>query len=113
MGIKHALSVGVHSILLWLDAIVYQFVALMYDIFVLLSRTNIFKDDFYRNFSQRIYAVLGVIMLFVLAYALLKAMVDPEQLTKGDKGISKMVPAFVTSLVICGLLPSIFDFAYW
>ncbi len=112
MGIKHALSVGVHSILLWLDAIVYQFVALMYDIFVLLSRTNIFKDDFYRNFSQRIYAVLGVIMLFVLAYALLKAMVDPEQLTKGDKGISKMVPAFVTSLVICGLLPSIFDFAY-
>ena len=112
MDWKHALSVGFHSILLWLDAIIYQFVAVMYDIFVLLARTNIFKDDFYRNFSQRIYSVLGVIMLFVLAYALLKALVDPEQLTKGEKGISKMVPTFVTSLVICGLLPSIFDFAY-
>lgn len=108
----HALSVGFHSIMLWLDAIVYEFVSRIYNIFILLAETNIFEQDFYRNFSQRIYAVLGVVMLFVLAYALLQALVDPDKLTKGDKGIGKMVPTFVTSLVIIGLLPTIFDFAY-
>lgn len=110
--IKHGLSVGFHSIMLWLDAIVYEFVSRIYNIFILLAETNIFEQDFYRNFSQRIYAVLGVVMLFVLAYALLQALVDPDKLTKGDKGIGKMVPTFVTSLVIIGLLPTIFDFAY-
>lgn len=108
----HALSLGFHSIMLWLDAIVYEFVARMYNIFILLAETNIFSQDFYRSFSQRIYAVLGVVMLFVLAYALLQALIDPDKLTKGDKGIGKMVPTFVTSLIIIGLLPTIFDFAF-
>lgn len=110
--LKHSISVGFHGILLWLDAIVYEFVARIYDIFLLLSKANIFDEDFYQRFAQRIYAILGVIMLFVLAYALLKALVDPEQLTKGDKGIGKMVPTFVTSLILVGLLPTIFSFAY-
>lgn len=111
--IKHFLQVGFHSILLWLDSIVYEFVAKIYDIFMILARINIFKQDFYQDFAQRVYAILGVVMLFVLAYTLLQALVDPDKLTKGDKGgIAKLVPTFVVSLVIIGLLPSIFDFAY-
>lgn len=113
MGIiKHFLSVGFHSILLWLDAIVYQFVAVVYNIFMILAGMNIFSQSFYQDFAQRVYAILGVVMLFVLAYALLQGLVDPDKITKADKGIGKIVPTFVVSLIIIGLLPSIFDFAY-
>lgn len=110
--IGHAIKTGFHAIFLWLDAILYELVSQLYKIFELLASQSIFKQDFYKDFSQHIYVILGVVMLFVLTYSLLKAMVDPEQLTKGDKGISKMVPTFVVSLVLCGVLPSIFDFAY-
>ncbi len=113
MGIiKHFLSVGFHSILLWRDAIVYQFVAVVYNIFMILAGMNIFSQSFYQDFAQRVYAILGVVMLFVLAYALLQGLVDPDKITKADKGIGKIVPTFVVSLIIIGLLPSIFDFAY-
>ncbi len=112
LDIKHSLTVGFHSIMLWLDAIVYQFVAEIYNIFIMIAESNIFSQETYQSFSQRIYAILGVFMLFLLAYALLQALVDPDQLTKGDKGIGKMVPTFVFSLVMIGILPIVFEFAY-
>jgi len=111
-NLAHPIQSFFHGILLWLDSIVYEFVSLLYKIFLDLAEINIFSQEFYEDFSSRIYAIIGVVMLFVLAYALLRALVDPDQLTKGDKGMAKLVPTFITSLVIIGLLPAIFNFAY-
>ena len=51
-------------------------------------------------------------MLFYLAYALLNALVDPEKLTKGDKSVSKLAINLVVSLILLGLTPTIFNYAY-
>lgn len=101
-----------HAVLLWLDSVVYWFASECYQLFIKLASTRIFEDEFFANFANRIYAILGVFMLFYLAYALLTALVDPEKLTKGDKGVSKIAINIVTSLVIIGFLPSVFTYAY-
>ncbi len=101
-----------HAVLLWLDSVVYWFASECYQLFIKLASARIFEDEFFANFANRIYAVLGVFMLFYLAYSLLTALIDPEKLTKGDKGVSKIAINIVTSLVIIGFLPSIFTYAY-
>ena len=100
-----------HKILLLIDAAVYWFVSMCYQLFVRMSTLQLFNDDFFGEFANRIYAILGVFMLFYLAYALLNALIDPEKLT-GDKGVSKIASNLVISLVLLGLVPTIFDYAY-
>jgi len=101
-----------HTILLTIDSVIYWAVSQCYKLFIQLSTAQIFGESFYANFANRIYAILGVFMLFYLAYALLNVIVDPEKLAKGDKSVSKLATNFVVSLVIIGLLPSIFSYAY-
>lgn len=101
-----------HHFLLWIDSAVYWLAAKAYKLFIILSSARIFEDDFYQNFANRIYAIIGVFMLFYFAYSLLSALVDPDKLTKGDKSFSKIAGNFIVSLVMIGLLPSIFTYAY-
>lgn len=101
-----------HTILLWLDGIVYKFIAICYNLFIFLATEPIFDEEFFSDFAKRIYAILGVFMLFYLAYALLNALVDPEKLSKGDKSVSKIAMNLVISLILLGLSPSIFNYAY-
>ncbi len=101
-----------HSIMLWIDSVVYWFASQCYQLFLKLASTRIFEDSFFANFANRIYIVLGIFMLFYLAYGLLTAIVDPEKYTKGDKGVSKIAVNLVISLVILGFLPTIFSYAY-
>lgn len=105
-------NTGVHSVLLWIDSVIYWFASECYQLFVKLAGARIFEDNFFANFANRIYVVLGVFMLFYLAYALLNALVDPDKLTKGDKGAGKIATNLIVSLVILGFLPTIFSYAY-
>ena len=55
---------GFHSFLLLIDAVVYWFVSVCYNLFVFLATKPIFKEEFFTDFARRIYAILGVFMLF-------------------------------------------------
>lgn len=101
----------IHRFLLWLDQSVYWLAAQCYQLFMKLSTAQIFTDDFFSSFAKRIYAILGVFMLFYLVYALLNAIVDPDKLTN-DKGAGKIAVNLIISLTLLGLLPNIFDLAY-
>ena len=110
--LSDALSHGFHLLLLWVDGVVYWAASKCYQLFMMLATSRIFEDEFFANFARRIYAILGVFMLFYLAYALLNALVDPEKLSKGDKSTSNIAINFVVSLVLLGLMPTIFSYAY-
>ena len=99
------------KILLFLDSVVYWAVSMCYQLFVKLATFRLFDDSFFSEFANRIYSILGVFMLFYLAYALLNALINPEKLT-GDKGVSKIASNLVISLILLGLIPTIFDYAY-
>ncbi len=100
-----------HKALLMLTGGIYWLGSALYKLFLHLSTMQVFSDEFYNNFAQRIYAVLGVFMLFYLSYALLQALVDPDKFT-GKEGAQKIAKNLVTSLVLLGLFPTIFTYAY-
>lgn len=97
--------------MLLLDSVIYWAVSMAYQLFIKLATLRLFDDSFFSDFANRIYAILGVFMLFYLAYALLNALINPDKLS-GDKGVSKIASNLVISLVLLGFIPTIFDYAY-
>lgn len=101
----------IYSVLLLLDGVIYDFVCYVYEIFYALADINIFSNDAYNEITQKIYVILGLVMLFVLAYSLLKAVINPDDYAKGEQSITKLIPNVLISLAIIVLLPTVFEFA--
>ena len=100
------------TLLLTLDGIIYNFISWFYEIFMFLAKLNLFSNEDYESIVRRIYIILGIIMLFVLSYSLLKAIINPDEYAKGEKSFVNIVKNVLISLVIIVVLPTIFDVAF-
>ena len=90
---------------------IFDFVCYVYEIFYALATLNLFDNEIYTDIVNRIYVVLGLIMLFVLAYSLLRAVINPDEFAKGETSFPNMIKNIVISLVIITVLPAIFNVA--
>ena len=109
--IGNALESFLYKILLTLDAIVYNLITHVYNIFDTISKINLFSNDSYQQIVERIYIILGMVMMFVLAYALLRAVINPEDFAKGETSFPKLIQNIIVSLVIIVILPTVFAVA--
>lgn len=97
----------------FIDCIIYSFISYVYQIFLVLAQGGKLIDDkFINDLVGRIYIILGVIMLFIIAYSLLKSMVNPDEALKGKKSPVNIIKDVVISVALIALLPSIFEFAF-
>lgn len=100
---------------LLIDAIVYTFTAKAYEVFLLVSEAQLFDDgsELLSEITSRIYSILGIVMLFVLAYNIIKLILNPDKLSSSDdsslQGIAKNL---VISIIILVLLPTAFKYIY-
>ena len=101
-----------YNILLFLDGIIYSFIDKLYQLFMALASARILTEDNIQHFMDRIYIVLGVIMLFVLAYSILMSIINPDNMNKSENGTSKIVKNIVISLVFLALTPAVFNILY-
>ena len=101
----------IFNVLLTIDGAIYDLVDYIYDIFDFLARINIFDNDMYSDITTKVYTILGLVMMFILAYTLLKAVINPDDYAKGEQSITKLIPNVLISLAIIVLLPSVFSFA--
>lgn len=103
-----------YSIFLSLDGLVYNIIDWIYDIFVAIATIDVFstEQETINKIVTNVYVILGVVMLFALAYSLLRAVINPESFSKGDTSFAKLVQNIVVSIVIIAILPTCFNFAY-
>ena len=78
-------------IFLMIDSVVYAIVNKLYVLFLAIAQFKIFDDRIMQNIINRAYIVVGVISLFIIAYALLSAIINPDTSGKNDKGFSKII----------------------
>ena len=97
--------------LIWLVTGIFQFVGYAYQLFIVLAETNIFNNDTYTEIANKIYIILGVIMLFVVAYNILTLIIDPDK-NKGGAAVEKLLKNIVISFIMIVLVPSLFNFAF-
>lgn len=100
----------IYSLLLNIDAIGYTLVSEIYKVFLLLSRVRLESESLISGLIRRIYVLMGTIMLFMLAYSLLRSIVSPDGKMKDTGG--KMVLGVAKAIILIAIVPTIFDFAY-
>ena len=104
-----ALANGIVGLFLIIDGIIYWAVGLLFDIYYELAGAEIIKNEVYEEIASRFLVIIGVFMLFYLAYSLLRALVNPDEL---NKNTSKIVINLVTSLILINVVPVIFTYAF-
>ncbi len=105
---------GIFKIFLIIDSFIYTLVNWIYKIIIVLADIRLFDSNSgiqLDKFVERIYIIIGVAMLFLLAYSLLKNMVNPDDAIKGKGSPTKLIANVVISLALMALVPTIFDFA--
>lgn len=99
------------------DHILYSLVGFLYKCFIILGTMDIFGGNgsgnesalaMYQAFTTRIYSVLGVVMVFVLAYQLILFIIDPD---KGAKESSKLIKNLVKAIILVIVCPLLFHYA--
>ncbi len=101
------------TVLLGLNAIIYSFISYVYQIFLVLAQGgNIIDTQAINGLVSRIYTIIGVIVLFLVAYSLLKNMVNPDEALKGKKSPIKIIRDVIISIVLIAFIPTIFEFAF-
>ena len=100
------------GILLFLDSIVYSLINWVYQIILVLCQINILEDTFEIDaLINRIYVIIGVIVLFLLAYSLLRSLANPDEDLKGKKSPVNIIKEVIISITLIALVPSVFNFA--
>ena len=102
-----------YSVLLTIDCIIYSFVSYVYKIFLVLAQGGkIFDDRVINGLINRLYLILGVVMLFILAYSLLKSMINPDEMAKSKNSPIHIIKDVIIAIALIAFMPTIFNFAY-
>lgn len=107
----------------FLDRIVYGLISTLYELLIYLANLDLFgmstvttattpDQNIIVNFSSRVYALLGIFMLFKISFSILQYMVNPDEFSDKGKGFGKLVTNVLISLVLIITVPYIFQKAY-
>lgn len=94
-----------------LDGVVYTLIDWIYKLFISLAQINISKDVT-DNFAGRIYAFLGIFMLFRLAFSLITYLINPDNMKDQKKGGGALIRRIFVSILLIAFVPTIFREAY-
>lgn len=110
-AVGDAIVEAIYKLLILLVAGIYKLVSGFYQIFLVLAKTNIFEQDIYAHLTDKVYIILAVVMLFVVAYNFITMIIDPDK-NKSGAVVEKLLKNAVTSLILIVLCPTLFTFAF-
>jgi len=102
-------TTALRTALFFLDSIVYPLIPTIYNLFMDIANTTIFTEDIIDFFASKVYALLGIFMLFKVSFSILTYIVNPDSFTDKTKGFSKMISNIIISLVLLLFTPWIFS----
>ena len=101
------------TVCLLIDSVVYWVTSLAFKLFLAISQFELFNTSTFNDIIDRTYVVIGVVSLFLVAYALLNANINPDNFSKGDKSISKIVKNLIIAVIGIAIVPTLFNYFYY
>lgn len=99
-----------NGLFLTIDYVIYLAIDICYQVFEYVSRIEVFSTEHVAEITSRIYTILGIVMLFVFAYNIILAIVNPDSMNKGDKSMKSIVQNTVISIVMVTLFPLVCEY---
>ena len=112
-GFGQFLKTILSFVCLLIDSVVYFLVKVAYKLFLALAQFELFNDSTFEYLINRTYIVIGVISLFIVAYSLLNAIINPDNASKGNKSVTKIVKNIVIAIIGVAVMPTIFSYFYY
>ena len=103
---------GLRRIFFTLDSVVYGLIPSVYALLIQISRTSIFTQVEINTFAKRIYALIGVFMLFKVTVSIINYILNPDDFIDKEKGFTNIIKRILLSLVMLVLCPYIFQEAF-
>ncbi len=97
------------SLFFLIDKGIHWLIIQLYELFEKISLVDIFSNDDLSMFAKRIYAFVGVFMLFRVTISLITYLVNPDKINDQKVGIGKLVTNVVVVLVLILFVPTIFS----
>ena len=111
MKIGKIIGEGIIGVLLTLDTFIYNLIGKAFNIFMAIAGARLLSTEAYMAVANKVYLIVGVLMLFVLSYSILRAIIDPDNHTKEELG-EGLVKRIVIAVVGLALVPVIFNMIY-
>mgnify|MGYP004672720279 CR=1 FL=1 len=93
-------------------AILYDWIIDLYNVFMYTARAEILSNEFIQKIYNKVGMILGIFMVFKLAFSLIQALVDPSKFTDGRNGFASIIKRSVIAIVLLGITPSLFRTAF-
>lgn len=101
-------------LILSVDSVVYWFIKLICQVFFLVVDTNMEGEVIVTKMNElmnRIYVILGVGMLFFVAYKIICLMTDPDKFgNDGNDSMQGIAKNVVISVIMLSLIPTVFNY---
>ncbi len=101
------------NIIGFFDVIIYGFIDNVYNTFTNVASYALINNEIIETFTQRIYIIIGIFMLFKMAFSLINYFVDPDKITDSKSGFGNLVQRVIISLVLLVLVPTVFNIAFY
>lgn len=95
-----------------IDRIIYGLIDDVYGLVIQLAGTSIFSTEMINAFAERIYAFIGIFMLFKVTISLITHVLNPDDFTDKEKGFTSIIKRIILSLCMVVLVPYVFAEAY-
>lgn len=103
---------GVRALFAMLDRMVYSLITVFYNTISDLASAQLVKSSVINDISGRIYALLGIFMLFKLSFSLINYIIDPDQIADKTKGGGALIKNIVITFALIVSTPFCFDLLY-
>lgn len=97
--------------LIWIVSGLYQVVSFLFQLFSNLSQFNLLANEDFGSITNKIYTILGVVVLFIIAYNVLMMIIDPDK-DKNGASFAKVFRNVLFCFVVIVFCPTIFRLAF-
>ncbi len=95
-----------------IDNAVYGFIAVVYNLIEDLANTSILSMTDMNEFASRIYALLGIFMLFKVSFSIISYIVSPDKISDSSTGMGGIIKNVLITLVLILIVPTCFTLLY-
>lgn len=103
-----AIIEGLRTLIGYLAASIFDFIVILYDLFIYLSRIEILNSDFIQNIYNKVGSILILFMIFKLTFSLINALISTDKFNDKKNGFVAIITRSIFSIVLLGITPFIF-----
>ena len=89
----------IRTILIGIDAVIYTILEQIFQLIINLANFDLFTGDVLKEFSTKIYLILGLVMVFKLMLSFIQILIDPDKINDKETGVVNILKR----VVICSL----------